>query len=69
MSNGQASPRIVVGVDGSPPSLRALHWALDQAALTHAVAGVERAVRRTVSRICIQLRRLNVSGICSNERS
>lgn len=29
--------RIVVGVDGSPPSLRALRWALEQARLTGAV--------------------------------
>ncbi|MFF7635182.1 universal stress protein [Kitasatospora sp. NPDC008050] len=29
--------RIVVGVDGSPPSRRALRWALDQARLTGAV--------------------------------
>lgn len=28
--------RIVVGVDGSPPSLRALEWALDQAEATGA---------------------------------
>jgi nucleotide-binding universal stress UspA family protein len=34
-TNGQA-PRIVVGVDGSAPSLAALRWAVRQAALTGA---------------------------------
>ncbi|MEU0392611.1 universal stress protein [Streptomyces sp. NPDC006208] len=29
-----AAGRIVVGVDGSPPSVRALHWAVRQAGLT-----------------------------------
>jgi nucleotide-binding universal stress UspA family protein len=32
--------RIVVGVDGSPPSIEALQWALRQAALTGAVVEV-----------------------------
>lgn len=30
----RTSPRIVVGVDGSPSSIRALQWALNQAAAT-----------------------------------
>jgi nucleotide-binding universal stress UspA family protein len=37
VTGNEGLPRIVVGVDGSPPSLRALRWALGQAALTHAV--------------------------------
>lgn len=34
--SGQSKPRIVVGVDGSASSERALHWALRQAKLTGA---------------------------------
>lgn len=34
---GRRQGRIVVGVDGSAPSLRALRWALGQAAVTGAV--------------------------------
>ena len=33
------------------------------------ICAARRAVRRTVKRSCIQLRRLNVSGRCSNARS
>jgi len=37
MGEGEGtSPRIVVGVDGSPSSIRALRWAADQARLTGA---------------------------------
>lgn len=36
MSRGVRHGRIVVGVDGSPASVRALRWALDQAELTGA---------------------------------
>jgi nucleotide-binding universal stress UspA family protein len=37
MSGSQApAPRIVVGVDGSPPSIAALRWAIHQAELTGA---------------------------------
>ena len=32
----QAMPRIVVGIDGSPNSERALDWAMKQAAAVHA---------------------------------
>lgn len=36
MSRGARHGRIVVGVDGSPASVRALRWALDQGELTGA---------------------------------
>lgn len=36
MAEAGGHPRIVVGVDGSPSSIRALEWALDQAELTGA---------------------------------
>ncbi|MCH7232863.1 universal stress protein [Glycomyces sp. L485] len=36
MSREEGHGRIVVGVDGSPSSIRALEWALDQAELTGA---------------------------------
>jgi nucleotide-binding universal stress UspA family protein len=35
-TNSPSSHRIVVGVDGSDSSLRALDWAINQAELTHA---------------------------------
>lgn len=35
--NERPARRIVVGVDGSAPSVRAPHWAMDQAHLTDAV--------------------------------
>jgi nucleotide-binding universal stress UspA family protein len=34
VSNGRHAPRIVAGVDGSPSSLAALRWAVEQARLT-----------------------------------
>ncbi len=36
MSADRTTPRIVVGVDGSPPSVEALRWAIRQAGLTGA---------------------------------
>ncbi|MGJ7440346.1 universal stress protein [Aquipuribacter sp. MA13-6] len=40
MEQTAVHPRIVVGVDGSPLSVRALRWAVDQARLTDATVDV-----------------------------
>ena len=47
--SNRPSPRIVVGVDGSPGSVRALRWALDEARIRS--ASVERGLRLALSRL------------------